>query len=373
MVTPPLGDLLAWLRDGEPVACRTDFAAGSAMPDGRLDLCKQGLGPYGMRLVADALPVGGPARHLLLGTDGLGDEGAEIAAAGAARSGTATLYLGCNAITAAGACRIADRLIASPGIVRGLWLKRNPLGPDGGRIVAETVDAGLRTIDLVQTGLDAAGLAVLVDRLPTAGEAGRLFVSGNQLGPEGAEQLARLIASDGAEELYVSAAGLGDQGASVVAGALRPGRLRRLSMASNGIGPAVLAELVAGAARAGVEMLDLGRVPAAGPLHAADNRLDEQAAALIAQALSEGPHRLAHLDLRHTGLTSRGALHLLAGAGRALSPTRYTLGGGIASRVKRDLNELAAAVPGLRPHPDVAAVRSVHRGADRAAHEVRRP
>ncbi|MGW4471616.1 ribonuclease inhibitor [Nonomuraea sp. NPDC004354] len=356
-----VNDLLAWLRSGEPVTRRTDFSVGTAMPDGRLDLCKQALGPHGVRLVTDAMPVGGPTRHLLMGTDELGDEGADTAAAGAVGSGVSTLYLGCNAITAAGACRIADRLIASPGIVRGLWLKRNSLGSDGGRIVGDAVGTGLSTIDLVQTGLDAAGLAVLVDRLLATGHAGRLFVSGNRLGPEGASELARLIACDGVEELFVSAAGLGDSGAGILVRALRPGRLRRLSAASNGIGPAALAELVAAAAKAGIEALDLGRVPAARHLGAADNRLDDATADLIAQALSGAPHRLALLDLRHTGITSRGALRLLAGAHEAVSPTRYVLRGGFASRVKRDLNALAADAPELHPHPDVAAVRSVHR------------
>ncbi|MEV7012619.1 ribonuclease inhibitor [Streptosporangium sp. NPDC051022] len=364
MVTGPPEDLLAWLRGGEPVTRRTDFTVGSAMPDGRLDLCKQALGPYGMRLVADALPEGGPVRHLLLGTDGLGDDGAETAAAGATASGASTLYLGCNTITAAGACRITDRLIASPGIVRGLWLKRNPLGPDGGRIVGEAVRTGLTTIDLVQTGLDAPGAAALVDHLLASGGAGRLFVGGNPLGPEGARELARLIDADGVEELYVSAAGIGDEGAAILADALRSGRprgLRRLSVASNGIDRTSAAKLVAAAAAAGVETLDLGRVRAAGYLGAADNRLGDTGAAHIARTLGETPHRLAHLDLTHTGITSRGALHLLDGARRATSPTRLILGGGMASRVKRELNHLAAAVPLLAPHPDVAAIRSVHR------------
>ncbi len=45
-----------------------------------------------------------------------------------------TLYLGCNGITAGGACRIADQLRASPQVVTGVWLKRNPLGSgEGGR------------------------------------------------------------------------------------------------------------------------------------------------------------------------------------------------------------------------------------------------
>ncbi|MFI6458116.1 hypothetical protein ACIBF6_42030 [Streptosporangium amethystogenes] len=77
-------------------------------------------------------------------------------------------------------------------------------------------------------------------------------------------------------------------------------------------------------------------------------------------------HRPAHLDLGYTGIGSRGALHLLDGALRAQSPTRFTLSGGIASRVKRELGRLAVVVPQLRPHPEVAAVQSVHRTARRA-------
>ncbi|MFB9673916.1 hypothetical protein [Streptosporangium vulgare] len=154
-----LDGLLAWLRSGRPVTRRTDFAVGTAMPGGRLDLCKQALGPRGAELVAEALPHRGPTRHLLMGTDGLGDAGAGTGAEAATASGAETLYLGCNGITVTGACRIADRLMASPGIVRGLWLKRNPLGPEGGRLVGEAVASGLSTVDLVQTRLDAGGLA----------------------------------------------------------------------------------------------------------------------------------------------------------------------------------------------------------------------
>ncbi|NUP49074.1 MAG: ribonuclease inhibitor, partial [Catenulispora sp.] len=51
-----LAPVLAWLRRGEAVRARTDFPAGTALPDGRLDLCKQDLGPLGAAAVADALP-----------------------------------------------------------------------------------------------------------------------------------------------------------------------------------------------------------------------------------------------------------------------------------------------------------------------------
>src|SRR5690606_23857493 len=142
-------------------------------------------------------------------------------------------------------------------------------------------------------------------------------------------------------ELYASAAGLGDTGALVLAEALAQapyGRLTRLSVASNGIGPAAAARLVAAAAAAGGQVCDLGRVKAAGALGAPDNRIDEPAAAAIAEALAAAPHRLTHLVLAHTGMRSRAAHRLLDAAPRAASPTRYILGKGIATSIRRRLD-----------------------------------
>ncbi|MGW6054617.1 ribonuclease inhibitor [Streptomyces sp. NPDC055189] len=377
--TAELGPLLAWLRGGSPAEGRLDFAAGTALPDGRLDLCKQSLGAEGAALVADALRGDGaegrsPVRHLLLGTDGLGDEGAAVAAQAASGeagpTGVETLYLGCNGITAGGACRIADQLRASPQVVTGVWLKRNPLGSQGGAAADELIDSvgTLRTLDLVQTGLDAAGAEVLVDALVAAADSGRrverVFLGGNPLGSVGAVPLAELIAGGGVRELYVSAVGLGDGGAVLIAEALERaprGVLDRLSVASNGIGPRGAARLVAAAVSAGVELLDLGRVRAAGALGAADNRIDDAGAAAIAESLAGVEHRLAHLVLSHTGLRSREAHRLLDTAGHALSPTRFVLGQGIAASIKRRLAAFSAGIPGPALSADVAAVRSVHR------------
>lgn len=373
---PPadLEPLLAWLRTGEPVRRRTDFPAGTALPDGRLDLCKQALGPDGgARVAAELRP--GTVRHVLLGTDGLGDDGAAAVTDGVARAGVETLYLGCNGITAGGACSIAERLAGSPHSVRSVWLKRNPLGEDAGRSGAALVDAvrDLRTLDLVQTALDGPGTAVLADALIAASTNGRrvvrAYVGGNQLGPQGADALARVVAAGALSELYVAAAGLGDDGADRLAEALADtphGSLARLSVASNGIGPAAAARLTAAAVGVGVEVLDLGRVRAAEALDAPDNRMDRDAADAVAAALSAGPHRLGHLVLSHTGMRSREALRLVAGAERAVTATRFTLGKGIATTVRRRLDVLARALPTSPSVPDdVAAIRSVHRTVPR--------
>ncbi|WP_330275482.1 ribonuclease inhibitor [Lentzea sp. NBC_00516] len=362
----PLEPLLAWLRTGTSAGERLDFPTGTALPDGRLDLCKQDLGPGGAAQVAQALRPG-VVKHLLLGTDGLGDGAAEVAGQAVERE-VETLYLGCNGITAGGACRIADNLRMSPQASRvtGIWLKRNPIG-DGDAAAALVESArSLRTLDLVQTDLDATAVQRLAAAMITAAAAGRpverLYVGGNPLGPAGATHLAALLAADAVSELYVSAAGLGDEGAHTIADALVPGRLRRISLASNGIGPQAAARLVVAAAQAGVEVCDLGRVKAAGVLGAHDNRMDSAAATAIADALAQRPHRLRHLVLSNTGLGSQAAYRLLDGAQRAATPTRFVLGKGVAGSIRRRLDALSAAIPERPPVPaDVAAVRSVHR------------
>ncbi|MFF8614307.1 ribonuclease inhibitor [Streptomyces sp. NPDC015350] len=368
-----LGPLIDWLRGGTATDRRLDFPAGTAMPDGRLDLCKQALGPEGAALIAEALgDAAAPARvrHLLLGTDGLGDDGATDVAERTVGAGVETLYLGCNGITAGGACRIADSLRASEHVVSGVWLKRNPLGTGGGRAAADLVAAaaGLRTLDLVQTGLDPAGLVVLAEALLGAAASGRrverLFVGGNPLGRTGAAPLAALLAAGAVGELYASAARLGDDGALLLADALERapyGRTARLSVASNGVGPRAAARLVAAAAGAGVELLDLGRVRAAGTLGAADNRLDLASATAIGESLAAREHRLTHLVLSHTGLRSREAHRLLDAAPRATTPTRFVLGKGIATSVRHRLDAFSAHLPRPAVSPDVEAVRSVHR------------
>ncbi len=155
-------------------------------------------------------------------------------------------------------------------------------------------------------------MTVLADALLAAADNGRrierLFIGGNPLGAEGAVPLTAVVAAGAIDELYVSAAQLGDTGALLLADALERapyGRLVRLSVASNGIGPRAAARLVTAATAAGVALLDLGRVRAAAVLGAADNRVDLPAAAAIAEALVGAEHRLSHLVLSHTGMRSR--------------------------------------------------------------------
>lgn len=261
-----LEEILARIADAAPVERTETFPLGTLQPDGRLDLCKQGLGAAGAMRVLDSV-VGSPhALHLLLGTNDLRAEGTRALADALGREHhVQTLYLGCNAIDAAAAAPLAVRL-AEDETVRALWLKRNPLGDEGIATLAVMLrrNSTIDTLDLVNTGLTLAGLRALAEALADRPRPmQRVFLGGNGLGPDSAPVLAELLSSAGVRELYLAANHLGDEGAAALAAELPGSAVRRMDLRNTGIrgrgAKALLAAVEAGTA---LTQLRLGsRVP----------------------------------------------------------------------------------------------------------------
>ena len=338
------------------------FPLGTLRADGRVDLCKQGLGVEGTARVLPVAARSPHAVHVLLGTNRMGDEGARaVAAALRPGHGLETLYLGCNRIGPEGVTALAGGL-SEDATVRAVWLKRNPVGDEGARALAGMLRRNhtIRTLDLVNTGVRAEGLRALLDALldrPVPLE--RLFLGGNGLGAAEAGLLAALIRDAGVRELYLSASHLGDEGAAVLAsaaveagGASRP---VRFGLGGNGIGPQG-ARALADALEA-IEALDLARPPSERALGAPPNVTGDEGAVALAEALPGSP--LRRLDLRRTGLTGRGARKLVQSVPEDTRLEYVGLGPGVPRRMKR------ALAPRLRPdqgrHPDVRAIGSVYR------------
>ncbi|MFE5723252.1 leucine-rich repeat domain-containing protein [Streptomyces erythrochromogenes] len=355
-----LDPLLARLAADRPVETDETYPLGTLRADGRVDLCKQGLGPAGAARLLPAAAASVHATHLLLGTNAIGDTGARTLAEALAadRHGLHTLYLGCNRIGPDGVGSLAGAL-TDDTTVRALWLKRNPLHEDGARILAALLrrNTALRTLDLVNTGIGADGVRLLLDALLEREQPlERLFLGGNGLGPDAAPLLAALIRDAGVRELYVPANHLGDEGvAALAAAAAGSAHPVRLGLGGNGIGAAGAHALAA--ALGGIEALDLGRTLSERSLGAPGNHPGDEGAYALAAALPGS--RLRRLDLRHTGLTGRGAKRLLA-AVRDDSPLEYVgLGPGLPRRVKRSFTERLR--PARAAHPDVRAIGSVYR------------
>jgi Ran GTPase-activating protein (RanGAP) involved in mRNA processing and transport len=370
-----LAPLLAHLERGEAVSRPLGFPRGTLLPDGRLDLCKQGVGPEGTRAVAAALRCSPHVVHVLLGADGIGDVGARaVAELAGAHPGLQTVFLGCNYISSSGVEAMAKALHEHPGI-RGLWLKRNPIGPAGARALAGLLahSPGLRTLDLVNTDLGAQGLGLIAEAL-IDGRASveRLYLSGNRLTATEAPPLADLLRRNGRlRHLYLGVNRLGDVGVQALAEGLRANRtLRTLGLGSNGIGPEgawALADALC--AHPALERLDLGFEPSTAVLHERGNHVGDDGAAACARVL-HGNRQLRTLDLQRNGITDEGLSFLIEAlsVNRSVQAVEPGMGGSLPGR-----KALAALLRRNRAgscwrkeeDPDVCAIRSVYRTARR--------
>ncbi len=360
-----LDPLLSRLGSERAVEDDETFPLGTLRADGRVDLCKQGLGAAGAARLMPVVAGSRHARHVLLGTNAIGDEGAStVARALASRNGPHeghglhTLYLGCNRIGPDGVTALADALSADD-TVRALWLKRNPVTDDGVTALAAMLrrNTALRTLDLVNTGITAASLRVLLDALTSRPHpVERLFLGGNGLTADSAGLLAALVRDAGVRELYLPANHLGDRGTAVLAAAAADSRHPvRLGLGGNGIGPAGARALAD--ALGGIETLDLGRPMSERSLGAPANVTGDDGAHALASALPGSP--LRRLELRHTGLTGRGAKSLLAAVPDD-SPLEYVgLGPGLPRKMKRSFTRRLR--PTTAAHPDLRAIGSLYR------------
>ncbi|MEU6203148.1 gala protein [Micromonospora musae] len=351
--------LLARLATAVPIADSEVYPRGTVRADGRLDLCKQGVGPAQTARIVAAAVESPLVRHLLLGTNALGETGAR-AVADALRPGHRlhTLYLGCNLIDSTGVTALAERLAADDQL-RALWLKRNPVGDDGVRRLAEALrtNTTLRTLDLVNVGMTVRGLTMLAAALaerPVPVQ--RLFLGGNGFGPDAVPVLGTLIHTAVVRELYLAANHLGDAGVAALAD-LADGVPMTLGLGGNGITPAGVAALTGHLAA--WEALDLARPPSERALGARGNVVGDDGAEALAEALPGA--RLRRLDVRRTEIGGRGARRLVAAIEG--HPTLRYLGinGGVPRKQRRRAAALLAEQPAPLPHEDIQAIASVYR------------
>jgi uncharacterized protein (DUF924 family)/Ran GTPase-activating protein (RanGAP) involved in mRNA processing and transport len=363
-----LRPLLAHLRADAPVAEQTAFHKGTLTVDGRLDLCKQVVGPGGIAPLLDALRVSGRVQRLLLGNNIVGDGGAAaIARFLRERRGSPLTcwYIAGNHITAAGIELVCEAL-ADDTTVTALWLKRNPLKPAGMAPLAALLRRNhtLEVLDLVNCGLLDEGLDRLLGALrgPGASRALRhLYLGTNGISARSAPALGDLLADDCAlSSLYLSCNRLGDEGAVALAAALRHNRsLRRLSLSSNLIGPRgawALAEALAD--HPTVELLDLGFTKATVAVGEHGNFLGDEGARAMAQLLAQTT-RLRSLDLLHNGISQVGVNALREGLAhnRSLTSLQLTQFGKVHNEPGKE--EIRAALARNRALLDPAAAASL--------------
>lgn len=314
-----LDPLLGHLRANLDVARQTAFNKGTLTTDGRLDLCKQVVGPEGIRPLLGAMMHTDRVKRLLLGNNIVGDGGAAAIAGFLRERGDSPLncwYIAGNRIGPRGMAEVCDAL-ANDTRVTSLWLKRNPLKAAGVVPIAALLRANrtLEVLDLVNCGLLDEGLATVLGALmgPGANKTLRhLYIGTNGVTDASAPLIARFLAEDCAlESLFLSCNRLGDEGVEVVARGLAANRtIQRVSLASNCVGPRGAAALAqALAEHPSLTLLDLGFTKATVAVGELGNFIADEGARSMAEMLRTNTV-LRSLDLLHNYISQVGVNHL---------------------------------------------------------------
>ncbi|MDF1666814.1 MAG: SDR family oxidoreductase [Planctomycetota bacterium] len=288
-----LQPLIEVLKQNIAINEQQRFPRGTLLPDGRLDLCKQNIGPEGAQLIAQSLQLNTQVTSLMLGADQIGNVGAKaIADLVKDHKSIQTLYLGCNKIDEIGAKALIQSIEANRNIT-GFWIKRNPIGYEGAKALAELLASGqhsLETLDLVQTGMGLDGCREVINALTNDSPGNtlhRIYIGGNQLGPDLSPLLVQILDHSALTEIYSSSNQLGDEGAVPLAQALADNsRLRALGLASNGLGEAGFSALAkALLANKTLLYLDLGFAPNTELIGSVPNQLKGVAVDHLCEAL----------------------------------------------------------------------------------------
>jgi Ran GTPase-activating protein (RanGAP) involved in mRNA processing and transport len=294
---------------------RVEFPRGIFYSDGRMDLCKQVVGPGSISPLMDCLRHNSHIRHFLLGNNVIGPVGARAVSDFIAhKSKVVTWYLAGNCIDGKGVEMIAAAL-GEDETVEALWLKRNPVGLVGARHLSDMLrtNVKLHTLDLDNCGLLDSGIAALVGGLKGNDTLRHLYLSANGITPAGAASLGDYFADcsangkQGLESLYLSVNRIGDAGAKALADGLRCNRaLRRLVLSSNQIEAEGAAALCAALkVHQTLEVLELGVYTSTADMGEPPNRIEDSGALCLAELIRSSANLLA-VNVAHNGLTEAG-------------------------------------------------------------------
>lgn len=234
------------------------FDKGTLCSDGRLDLCKQVVGPNGVTSLMNSLMLDSTGKHqvqhLLLGNNicgnGLGEAVGAFIKSG--KSKLTTWYIAGNRLTDEGIRPVCDALVNDYQVTQ-LWLKRNPLHSAGAKHIGDMLrlNSILLVLDLVNTGLlDEGGYQILSalggcdtpKELKCNTTLQHLYLDGNGFSVSFAHEVAKYFNSHPSSSLITLSLGcnrFGNEGVEYICSSLQKNNtLQRLCLASVGMGSA---------------------------------------------------------------------------------------------------------------------------------------
>lgn len=292
------------------------FERGTVCSDGRLDLCKQVIGPGGVSdllksLTMDSLSSHPKVKHLLLGNNFCGNAlGQGIGAfIRSGQSALTTWYIAGNQLDVQGITPICDAL-AEDTQVRQLWLKRNPVYALGIPPIVKMLHTNsyLQILDLTNTGLLDAGAIRLFEESVHLGSLQYLYLSSNGLTALSCTVIAAKLHQTNLIQIGLGCNRLGDEGViALLPAILHPEcHLKALEIASCGIGPDGVKQLATAMKQnTSLVTLNMGYLKSTNDLEEVPNMFGSQGAVYLADMLGYNT-TLRSLDLVCTGIQQAG-------------------------------------------------------------------
>lgn len=327
--TPFLNCLASDTKDETGAVEVTDtfvrFPSGTVFRDGRVDLCKRGVGAENIKAVLDAYRLTTACPHFLFGNNISGRVGAEEiakyirqsnSAEGCSMSKVETWYLAGNAFDSEAIAVLAGSLEQDQHC-RALWLKRNPIRWQGAASLnwMLRINHTLVTLDLQNCGLFDEGVKFLVAGLAAGNDTLRnLYLDANGIEAQGAMHIANYflevtrLGKTGVTGLWLDMNRLGDEGIVMLASALRTNTtLERLVVGSNRItGEAANVLCFALRHHPTLIQLFLGAYLATADMGELTNRIGDRGAGAVANLLRENKVlkllSIAQNDISNVGL-----------------------------------------------------------------------
>jgi len=280
-----------------------EYKRGAYYTDGRIDLCKQVVGPTHIANLMSAIRDNAHIKHFLIGNNIIGAVGADAIAAFISdptrRANIGTWYLAGNCIDATGIAKIAHALSTDTHCTQ-LWLKRNPLQIAGAVALANMLRSNTRitVLDLNNTAIMDEGCIELFAALAHNTTLETLYIDANALGVPSAEAIAAYIHAKAARRepgivrLSVCMNRLGDRGAQLIADALRTTGypMQTLFLSSNRIEVDGLRSILAYASEAKtLDVLDIGHYKATADMGELPNCFGVEGSRLIAEFIRSNP------------------------------------------------------------------------------------
>lgn len=303
-------------EDDENIKEELVFTRGTICIDGRLDLCKQVIGPSGIKDLLKSLEIDSckskpKVKHLLLGNNLCGNElgnavGKFIASG---KSSLTSWYIAGNNLDDNGIKPVCEALCKDT-TVKQLWLKRNPIRFEGIKHIINMFkyNSYLQVLDLTNTGIMDEGAILLLNNLSKSLK--YLYLSSNGLTDKTCKFIAENIQNIKLSELSLGCNRLTDLGAKYLGQALAHPEcnIAYLEIASCAIGTDGV-KYISDALKINKSLLklNLGFLKSTNDIDEIPNIIGSHGAIHIANMLSVNT-TIRSMDLSHTGILKAGLI-----------------------------------------------------------------